>query len=254
MPRPVTLFTGQWADLAPAKSSRRSSKAMGYDGVGTRLLGRPLRRRSRAARRGNYVPRQVGAARSEHGLTCHAVSSHLGRPGRLRPDRRAPPGHPAPDVWGDGDPEGVRKRAAKKMIATGQGRAELLRRQARPQSQRRIPRASSTASPVRPSGTRSTPSRRPRQDFWDAGLRRLRQALAARSSRPSRRRNVNFAPRGPPDRDRLRHRFRASAPSTPSRATRRFGFNYDPSPPRLPGRRLREVHPHLRRAAFSTPT
>ena len=27
---------------------------------------------------------------------------------------------------------------------------------------------------------------------------------------------------------------------------KRFGFNYDPSPPRLPGRRLREVHPHVR--------
>ena len=55
---------------------------------------------------------------AEHGLSCHAVSSHLvgqavcdaidGRHQAILP----------PDVWGDGEPEGVRRRAAEKMKAT----------------------------------------------------------------------------------------------------------------------------------------
>ena len=56
---------------------------------------------------------------ADHGLTCYAISNHLvGQAVCDLIDER----HKAilpPDVWGDGDPEGVRKRAAKKMIATG---------------------------------------------------------------------------------------------------------------------------------------
>ncbi len=55
----------------------------------------------------------------DHGLTCYAISSHLvGQAVCDNIDER----HRAilaPEIWGDGDPEGVRKRAAKEMIATG---------------------------------------------------------------------------------------------------------------------------------------
>jgi sugar phosphate isomerase/epimerase len=54
----------------------------------------------------------------DHGLTCFAVSNHLvGQAVCDLIDER----HQAilpPAVWGDGDPEGVRKRAAKAMINT----------------------------------------------------------------------------------------------------------------------------------------
>jgi sugar phosphate isomerase/epimerase len=42
MGRPVTLFTGQWADL-DCETIITKAKAMGYDGVELGLLGRPLR-------------------------------------------------------------------------------------------------------------------------------------------------------------------------------------------------------------------
>jgi len=55
---------------------------------------------------------------ADHGLTCCSISNHLvGQAVSDRIDER----HQAivPDyVWGDGDPVGVRKRAAKEMIAT----------------------------------------------------------------------------------------------------------------------------------------
>ena len=41
MPRPVTLFTGQWADL-PLETLAEKAASFGYDGLRTRLLGRPL--------------------------------------------------------------------------------------------------------------------------------------------------------------------------------------------------------------------
>lgn len=42
MTRPVTLFTGQWADM-PLEELAPLAKEMGYDG----LLGRPLRSEAR---------------------------------------------------------------------------------------------------------------------------------------------------------------------------------------------------------------
>ena len=38
MPRPVTLFTGQWADL-PLETLCKKAKNFGYDGLGACLLG-----------------------------------------------------------------------------------------------------------------------------------------------------------------------------------------------------------------------
>jgi len=73
-----------------------------------------------------------------------------GRPGRLRPHRRAPSDDPARLHLGDGDPEGVRQRAAKEMIASAQ-------------AAKRLGSTSSTVSPAPPSGLWSTPSRRCRR-------------------------------------------------------------------------------------------
>ena len=55
---------------------------------------------------------------AKHGLSCHAISSHLvGQAVCDLIDERHQAILPA-DVWGDGQPEGVRQRAAGKMKAT----------------------------------------------------------------------------------------------------------------------------------------
>ena len=41
MARPVTLFTGQWADLTLEELAEKAS-GWGYDGLELRLLGRPF--------------------------------------------------------------------------------------------------------------------------------------------------------------------------------------------------------------------
>ena len=48
MPRPVTLFTGQWADL-PLEEVCPAGRGVGLRRPRARLLGRPLRRRPRPA-------------------------------------------------------------------------------------------------------------------------------------------------------------------------------------------------------------
>ena len=118
MPRPVTLFTGQWADL-PLEQLAPLAKKMGYDGVELACWGDHFDVDA-AANSKKYVHDKWALLKS-HGLTCYAVSSHLvGQAVCDNIDER----HQAilpPDVWGDGDPEGVRKRAARKLITAARG-------------------------------------------------------------------------------------------------------------------------------------
>jgi sugar phosphate isomerase/epimerase len=115
MPRPITLFTGQWADLPLAKLAPQI-KAMGYDGVELACWGDHFEV-DRALAEPNYV-RKKWALLKKHGLDCFAISAHLVGQAVCDPiDAR----HRAilpPDVWGDGEPESVRRRAAEKMKAT----------------------------------------------------------------------------------------------------------------------------------------
>jgi sugar phosphate isomerase/epimerase len=115
MPRPVTLFTGQWADL-PLSELAPLAKRMGYDGVELACWGDHFEV-DKALSSKDYIREKWELLRA-NGLSCHAVSSHLVGQAvcDLIDDR-----HRAivpPDVWGDGKPEGVRRRAARKMIAT----------------------------------------------------------------------------------------------------------------------------------------
>src|SRR6266478_8587695 len=48
-----------------------------------------------------------------------------GRAGGVRPHRQPAQSHPARRRMGDGDPEGVRQRAAKKMMDTGRAAAKF---------------------------------------------------------------------------------------------------------------------------------
>ncbi|MFO1488469.1 MAG: sugar phosphate isomerase/epimerase [Verrucomicrobiota bacterium] len=115
MPRPVTLFTGQWADLSLAQLLPLVKK-MGYDGVELACWGDHFEV-DRALSEPDYCKKKW-ALLKKHGLTCHAISSHLvGQAICDLIDERHKAILPA-DVWGDGKPEGVRQRAAEKMKAT----------------------------------------------------------------------------------------------------------------------------------------
>ena len=115
MPRPVTLFTGQWADLSLEKLAPLV-KSMGYDGVELACWGDHFDVDAAASSK-KYVA-DKWALLQDHGLACYAVSSHLvGQAVCDHIDGRHQSILPA-DVWGDGDPEGVRKRAARKLALT----------------------------------------------------------------------------------------------------------------------------------------
>ncbi|GAB3651094.1 sugar phosphate isomerase/epimerase family protein [Glycomyces tarimensis] len=123
MPRPITLFTGQWADL-PFEELCRLAADWGYDGLEIACWGDHLDVR-RAAVDDDYVADRK-ALLDEHGLGLWAISNHLvGQAVCDDPiDQRHQSIVPA-HVWGDGDPEGVRRRAAEEMRATARAAARL---------------------------------------------------------------------------------------------------------------------------------
>ena len=116
MPRPLTLFTGQWADL-PLAQLAPLVKQMGYDGVELACWGDHFDV-DRAIASPAYLKAKWQLL-LDHGLQCFAISSHLVGQAVCDPiDERHRAILPA-DVWGDGRPEQVRRRAAAKMIRTG---------------------------------------------------------------------------------------------------------------------------------------
>ena len=115
MPRAVTLFTGQWADL-PFETMCQKAKEFGYDGIELACWGdhfevdKALQDDAYCAGRWEIL--------SRHGLSAYSISNHLvGQAVCDLIDERHKDILP-PDVWGDGEAEGVRQRAAQKMIDT----------------------------------------------------------------------------------------------------------------------------------------
>jgi sugar phosphate isomerase/epimerase len=122
MPRPITLFTGQWADL-PLEEVARLASEWGYDGLELACWGDhldPWRWDD-----DEYVQGRLDLL-DRYGLKVWAISNHLKgqavcddpideRHRDILPDR----------VWGDGDPEGVRQRAAEEMQHTARLAAKL---------------------------------------------------------------------------------------------------------------------------------
>ncbi|HLV01123.1 MAG TPA: sugar phosphate isomerase/epimerase family protein [Acidobacteriota bacterium] len=122
MARPVTLFTGQWADLS-FETICGKAKEFGYDGVELACWGDHFEVK-KANEDDSYCDGRW-AVLKEHGLSCAAISNHLvGQAVCDQIDER----HKAilpPYVWGDGDPEGVRQRAAEEMKATARAAARF---------------------------------------------------------------------------------------------------------------------------------
>jgi sugar phosphate isomerase/epimerase len=122
MPRPVTLFTGQWADL-PLEQLAASCAQWGFDGLELACWGDHLEV-DRALTEPDYV-RARRELLERHGLGCWTVGNHLVGQAVCDPiDDRHREILP-PDVWGDGDAEGVRQRAAERMKDTARAAAQL---------------------------------------------------------------------------------------------------------------------------------
>lgn len=120
MGRPVTLFTGQWADLPLAELAAKA-RQWGYDGLELACWGDHFEV-DRADEPYCQDRRNVLA---RHGLSCWAIGAHLvGQAVCDTPDQRHRAVLP-PRVWADGEPEGVRRRAAEELIATGRAAARL---------------------------------------------------------------------------------------------------------------------------------
>lgn len=122
MSRPVTLFTGQWADLPLAILAEKASE-WGYDGLELACWGDHFDVRKAAADPDYCVEKRELLA--SHDLGVFAISNHLVGQAVCDPiDER----HQAilpDDVWGDGEPEGVRSRAAEEMKTTARAAANL---------------------------------------------------------------------------------------------------------------------------------
>ena len=115
MGRPVTLFSGQWADLKFDQICKKA-KSFGYDGIELPCWGDHFEV-NKALEDRSYCKRKWETLQKS-GMACYAISNHLvGQAVCDIIDERHKtilPEH----VWGDGRAEGVRKRAAAEMMDT----------------------------------------------------------------------------------------------------------------------------------------
>ncbi len=122
MARKVTLFTGQWADLALEELAQKASD-FGYDGLELACWGDHFEV-DKALEDDAYCQSRWDILK-KYGLECFAISNHLvGQAVCDNIDARHEAILPA-HVWGDGDPEGVRQRAAEEMKNTARAAAKL---------------------------------------------------------------------------------------------------------------------------------
>ncbi|HLA45203.1 MAG TPA: sugar phosphate isomerase/epimerase family protein, partial [Aggregatilineales bacterium] len=111
MARPVTLFTGQWADLTLDTLAEKAA-SFGYDGLELACWGDHFEI-DKALENDSYVKSRWDIL-EKHGLTCFAISTHL--VGQCVADAIIDERHKSilsAKLWGDGDPEGVRQRCAE---------------------------------------------------------------------------------------------------------------------------------------------
>jgi sugar phosphate isomerase/epimerase len=123
MARPVTLFTGQWADLT-LDTMAAKAKSLGYDGVELACWGDHFEV-DKALSNDRYIQTRKDIL-AKHGLKCFAISTHL--VGQCVADAIIDDRHKAilpPRLFGDGDAEGVRQRCAEEVKNTAKA-AKLL--------------------------------------------------------------------------------------------------------------------------------
>lgn len=123
MARPVTLFTGQWADLTLDTLAEKVA-SWGYDGLELACWGDHFEV-DKALSQDGYIQSRHDIL-AKHGLKCFAISNHL--VGQCVSDAMIDDRHKSilpPRLWGDGSAEGVRQRAAQEMKDTAKA-AKLM--------------------------------------------------------------------------------------------------------------------------------
>ena len=222
MPRPVTLFTGQWADL-PLEQLAPLAKKMGYDGLELACWGDHFD--VDAATNAKYF-RDKWDLLADHGLSCFAISNHLVGQAVCDPIDERHQAILSPAIWGDGSPEGVRKRAAKQMIKTAKAARKFFDAKPGRGKQDTFPAVVNgfTGSSIWHSIYAFPPTT---QAYWEAGFadfgKRWGPILEAFDAV-----NVNFALEVHP----TEIAFDIASAQQAVAAVKghpRFGFNYDPS-------------------------
>jgi len=223
MGRPVSLFTGQWADL-PFETICEKAASFGYDAIELACWGDHFDV-DQASKSEKYCKGRWEILK-DHGLTSYSVSNHLvGQAVCDLIDDRHKEILP-PDVWGDGDPEGVRKRAAKKLIATAKAARKFM--DAKPDNKQWGVKPAVvngfTGSPIWHSIYAFPPTS---QAYWDKGFADFGKRFKA-ILKEFDKVNVNFALEVHP----TEIAFDIASAERAIQAVdghKRFGFNYDPS-------------------------
>jgi sugar phosphate isomerase/epimerase len=122
MARPVTMFTGQWADLSLEVLAEKC-KEFGYDGLELACWGDHFEVDKALADDG-YCARKRELL-DKHGMQVFAISNHLVGQAVLDNIDARHQGILPPYVWGDGDPAGVNQRAAEELKNTARAAEKL---------------------------------------------------------------------------------------------------------------------------------
>jgi len=122
MARPVTLISGQWADL-PFETLAEKLGAWGFDGIEIACWGDHFDV-DQALADDSYVKGRREIL-ERNGLGVWAIANHLLGQAISDPIDARHKAIVPPDVWGDGDPKGVQQRAAEKMKDTARAAAKL---------------------------------------------------------------------------------------------------------------------------------
>ncbi|MCE5269637.1 MAG: sugar phosphate isomerase/epimerase [Planctomycetaceae bacterium] len=122
MSRPVTIFTGQWADLPVAELARKCSE-FGYDGLELACWGDHFDVQ-KALNEDDYCAKKR-ALLEKNNLQVFSISGHLvGQAVLDNIDARHKAILPA-HVWGNGDPAEVNARAAEELKDTARAAQKL---------------------------------------------------------------------------------------------------------------------------------
>jgi sugar phosphate isomerase/epimerase len=121
--RPITLFTGQWADL-PFEEVCRLASEWGYDGLEIACWGDHFEV-DKALADDSYIERKKATLDKYH-LGVWAISNHLvGQAVCDHPIDARHQGILPARIWGNGEPEQVRRNAANEMMDTARAAAKL---------------------------------------------------------------------------------------------------------------------------------
>lgn len=122
MNRPITLVSGQWADLPLATLAPRA-KSFGFDGLELATWGDHFEV-DRALAEPDYCA-SLRELLAKHGLAVHALSGHLAGQAVLDLIDPRHRGVLPETIWGDGDPAGVNARAVRAMKAMARAAQKL---------------------------------------------------------------------------------------------------------------------------------